>query len=337
MESPQQLESVQVSENNLEKVTLLLDKDILDPSDISSLENWLKDHKEFGLEEMSDEEYYDFFRDGKFYVHSSAMFAGRLVGGADKMKSMFLEALKDGYMAGGQILEERGKSKASGSVGEGAVSFDNQDIFSEENPVPHHLKYTLEGPLDKFAPVVLVSPAKLLESHSNLIGGKAEGWYFGSDNDDSNDPSHEIPLSLFVMLLPDIQMRSSFIKMVVQNLESDEETAEIAQSEELQNLLEESNGKNIKLRGFMEALIKLFAEKNISVPRLSFYQVNVRNLDKENDLEEIENGVKEFLTSHNIQPKTDMDGQETHYQKIEDVEKLEALANLVRKKLKSLQ
>lgn len=87
----------------------------------------------------------------------------------------------------------------------------------------------------------------------------------------------------------------------------------------------------------MEALIKLFAEKNISVPRLSFYQVNVRNLDKENDLEEIENGVKEFLTSHNIQPKTDMDGQETHYQKIEDVEKLEALANLVRKKLKSLQ
>lgn len=337
MESPQQLESTHNSKNNLEQVASLLNKEFLDPSDISFLENWLVDHKEFGLEEMSDEEYYDFFRDGKFYVHSSAMFAGRLVGGGDKMRPMFLEALKDGYMLGGQILEERGKSKASGSVGEGAISFDNQDIFSEENPVPHHLKYTLEGPLDKFAPIVLVSPAKLLETHSNLIGGKAEGWYFGSDNDDPSDPSHELPLSLFVMLLPDIQMRSSFIKVVIQNLESDKKTAEIARSDELQNILKESSGKNINLRDFMETLIGLLSEKNISMPRLSFYQVNVRNLDKENDLEEIENGVKEFLTSHDIQPKTDTDGQEIHYQKVANAEKLEALANLVRKKLKSLQ
>lgn len=332
MESPH-LESAQTAENNLEKITSILDKDTLDPSDISLLENWLEAHKEFGLEEMTDEEYYDFFGNGKFYLHSSAMFAGRIIGGGNKMKPMFLEALKDGYMAGGQILEERGKEKIGGSVGENAVSFDNQDIFSTDDPMPNHFKYALEGPIDTFGPVVLVSPAQLLETHSNLTGGKAEGWYFGSDHEEADDPSHEIPLSLFVMLMPNIRMKSSFAREIIKSLRSDENTREIAESEELQKYLKESDNK-IELKEFMETLTKLFSEKGITMPRLSFYGVDVKHLNQEKDVEEIQNGVKEFLAAYNIEPNTDTNIPETHLQKVTDAERIEFLANLVRKKLK---
>lgn len=332
------IENLKSQELNPEiRVTTILEKDRLEPIEVRLLENWLEKHREFGLEEMGDKEYYDFFQNGKFYLHSSAIFAGRLIGGRDKMKPMFLEALKDGYMVGKQIAEERGKPKIGGSVEEKAISFDNQNVVLENASVRHHFKYALEGPLYKFAPVVLIAPAKLLETHSSLISGKAEGSYFGSSDKDPNAPSHEIPMSLFVIIMPDIKMRSSFVKKTIESLASDKSTEQIAQSHELKKYIDESKERDIGLKEFIETLIGLLSRNGISVPRLSFYQVDVSNLDKEKDVEEIEGGVRKFLASHNIQPRAELNASEKPMSfKNADIKKLEATANLVRKKLKQI-
>lgn len=320
------------------RVTTILEKGQLEPAEVKLLENWLEKHRGFGLEEIGDSEYYDFFQNGRFYLHSSAIFAGRLIGGADRMKPMFLEALKDGYMIGRQIAEERGKPKIGGSVKEKGVSFDNQDIFIKNALVRHHFKYALEGPMYKFAPVVLVAPAKLLESHSNLISGQGEGVYFGSSDKDPNAPSHEIPMSLFVMIIPDIKMRSSFIKKTIESLASDKRTEQIAKSDELKKYIDESKKRDIGLKEFMETLLSLLHKDGVSIPRLFFYRVKTaRDLECYN-AEMIEKGVREFLESHNIPLHAELDTNKksTSFKKIVDVKKLEVTSNLVRKKLKQI-
>lgn len=335
------MENPQNQEFNLEilqKITEILEKNELESDDLKYLESWLEKHKEFGLEEMGDAEYYDFFQNGRFYLHSSAIFAGRILGGADRMKPMFLEALKDGYMVSKQIAEERGSPKIAGSVEERAVSFDNQNVFLDEAPAKNHFGYALEGPMYKFAPIVLITPAKLLEAHSSLISGKAEGVYFGSGDKDPFTSSHEIQMSLFVMIMPDIKMRSSFIKKTIESLASDENTAQIAKNDKLKKYIDESEKRDIGLKEFTETLIGLLSENGISVPRLSFYQVNIRNLDKNKDVEEIEEGVRKFLVSHNVQTQTELDTsvEPMYLEQNMDIKKLETTANLVRKKLKQI-
>jgi hypothetical protein len=210
----------------LEKMDSHCKKDSLTEKEVGFLKGWLHFHKEFGLQEMSDEEYNSFFSEGRFYAHFSYLF------GNDKYKEQgpkFIEALKDGYLIPRVIGKQRGEVISGLHYTEATVCFDNENIIrnGDNNTNTDHSIYA-ECPKKNNFPVTLVSPAGLMENHTFYKGmmgngemGKGEGFHFGSIIPDPFKRAHEIDMSLFTMLVPDSrQVSVDLLRGVVDNLES---------------------------------------------------------------------------------------------------------------------
>jgi hypothetical protein len=218
----------EVEEKEQEYIASLCKKETMTDEEQNRLKEWLYYHKEFGLQEMSDDEYDSFFCDGRFYAHFSYFFSE----GQKERGPKFIEALKDGYLIPKIIGEERGEQITGDAHPERTVCFDNEKIFGV-NDIQHgdHSSYA-ECSKQNNMPIALVCPASLLENHAFYKGtftkgrdfekkmGEGEGYHFGSENLDAKSRSHEIDISLFTMLVPDAERISyGLINSVVQNLE----------------------------------------------------------------------------------------------------------------------
>gem|GEM_PF-4518957 len=223
-----ELQQVKESER-LQEVESLLEKRILSNDEMQCVTDWLAEHSEFGLSQMSDQEFLSNFSNGKFYIHSTSFFGNAGISDASTDRSpRFVEALKDGYLVGKKIGIVRGEEMSGDNWSESLVCFD-----SEEHPYDHvgySFGYTHD--IANNPPVLLISPARILESHSvkkDLLTNKptytAEGVMFGSSEPNPNALSHEINLECFVVLLPKIRVRQSLARDIISDFIRDERYA----------------------------------------------------------------------------------------------------------------
>jgi hypothetical protein len=302
----------EAEETSFQQVQTIITKDQtgeLDAADLDVLSTWLENHKEFGLEEMSDSEYFAYFQDGRVYAHSTSFFGDR-DRSSNEVQPRFIEALKDSYLLSSIIGDARKDVTFHNMVHQTYVMFDGPDLMAREMYKPKltqdrsgtdenlHFSYGVsgtEGPYQS-PPVTLIAPARLLEKQStdlsledqlntqlgvtdkiktriNPFDGYRfmDGVPFGSGNSDPNDPAHEINLEMFVAVVPDIEVGSEFIQGMINNLLEDERSSSEMKSE-LSNL-ESSYGQKetIKFKDFMVGFAEIMKKNGFAMPRLFFF------------------------------------------------------------------
>lgn len=311
----------------------------LSSDELGCLAQWLTTHEEFGLKEMSDEEYLSFFTDGQIYAHSTSFFGESREG---MPTPRFIEGLKDGFLISSIINQERGQTTVTQMVGQRYVTFDNPNLIAEhlndrrlegdKSSTDQNLHFgyvAYNSNPDINAPVVLLAPAKLLEKHNtnileehrlnqelgidsrietreNPFTGYAfmDGTPFGSTSKDPNSLDHEIDLSMFTAIMPDVETKPEFVSSVLENLSSDPRV-----TEEMKCELSSYGGASPRLKEFMFFVTGILKKGGFSVPHLFFFKPVDKFTDTygyataEQSDWVMRNGVQDFLKTGDITPE----------------------------------
>lgn len=343
--------------NKVEEILSKAAESELTQDELGFLEKWQGEHSSFGLEEMPDLEYFALMKnDPRLYAHTTAFFGKKYAD--YPRSNRFVAVLKDGSISSVAKLKERGDVEVSAdNVPQDYVTFDGPDNMAKFMYGPKltkdysvvdknlHFGYGASQTMnpEESPPVTLLAPAQLLEEQSNDIAyedylnsslGVAEkindrrndkngnkfldGVPFGSANKDPNDPAHEINLSMFVAVIPNMEVDGSIAEDIINDLMKDERSSEQIDSMllKMKENFPDNKEKKISLKDFMLQFTEIMKNNGLRMPRLFFFDpvedFNVRYKDgpqgqkllASQSVEQSEwimrNGVQSFLGENGI-------------------------------------
>ncbi len=374
---------------NLEHIESILAKRMFETDDINALKFWMDTHREFGLAEMTDDEYFDLFSDGRFNIHSTNFFHVNTSLPEEDPRRMndprFFEALKDGYLMGRNIGAARGEPMSGSAHPESIVSFDSHLDLNHLRRWGTHFDYSLTAISnqnrsycynhDRLPPVLLVTPARLIEAHSikeprifskddfivpvgkkegDISQGVGEGDAFGSGNPNAMSPDHNIDLGLFVLLLPKVAAKKELIHDMLSSISEDPRFAHTPIPRLARVASKKIPDQGVDLETFMRDVfslaIRASEKKGIQIPtlpRLHFYEVASPQgediVQVDGPRIDIENGFQGFLDTHAITPSVAKGFEKDQTVQVflpeqlrVERSRLEQAANQIRKRLRLL-
>jgi hypothetical protein len=309
----------------------------LTQDELTLLQSWLVDHQEYGLGEMSDQEYFSFFKDGQIYAHTTSLFGTKDYTGKDRPR--LIEGIKDCYLISPVVNDERGDLTFRNMAPQRYVTFDGPNLIANhlyDGPLSHdgsssdsnlHFGYVAySADPDEHAPVVLLAPARLLENHNTNIAEEhrlnqglglesrietrpnpftgypfMDGVPFGSTSPDPNSPSHEIDLRMFTAVMPDIPAKPELVANILQNLTTDPRVTDKMKTELSSYSEAPANLKDLVM--FITGILK---RNGFGVPRFFFFKPvgKFTDISGYKTLERAEwvmrNGVQDFVEVNQI-------------------------------------